>query len=136
MGSAWFSFGASRVKIDQYQKNKLGYDWNAFSKDKSGNRVFMIAGTIGYTMPFGEPGDRTRPYFAVRGGLSYVDYALNTAPLTRVGGKRIGFNGNAEVGINIGDRFNVSARYDLFPEYDGLRFSGISLALKWGIARF
>jgi len=136
MGSSWLSFGASRVKIDQYSKRKLGYDWNAFSKDNSGNRVFMLAGTVGYTMPLGEPGAMTRPYFAVRGGLSYIDYAVNTSPLVRVGGKRIGFNGNAEFGINIGDRFNVSARYDLFPEYDGLRFSGISLALKWGLAKF
>lgn len=136
LGDSWFSFGASRVKIDPYAKQNVGFDWNAFSKDSNGSRVFMFAATIGSTMPFAKPGEKVRPYFAVRGGLSYIDYAVDTAPLTRVNGKRIGFNGNAEIGVNIGDRMNVSARYDLFPEYDGLRFSGFSLALKWGVARF
>ena len=136
LGGSWFSFGASRVKIDPYQKRNIGVDWNAFSKEKSGNKVFMIAGTIGVNMPFGKPGDTTRPYFAVRGGLSYIDYAVNTAPLTRVGGKKLGFNGNVEVGVNVGHNFNVSGRYDLFPSYDGLHFSGFSVAVKWGVARF
>lgn len=136
MGGSWFSFGASKVKIDPYQKRNVGFDWNAYSKDKSGSRVFMVAGTIGMTMPFGQPGDMTRPYAAVRGGLSYVDYAVNTAPLTRVGAKRIGFNANVELGVNVGHNLNISGRYDLFPSYDGLNFSGWSVALKWGVARF
>ena len=136
MGSSWISFGASKVKIDQFQKKNTGFDLNAFSKSNKGSKVFMIAGTVGVTMPFGNPGDTTRPYFAVRGGLSYIDYAVNTAPLTRVGGKRIGFNGNVEVGVNVGHNFNISGRYDLFPSYDGLHFSGVSVAVKWGIARF
>jgi len=136
LGNAWFSFGASRVKIDPYQKQNIGYDWNAFSKSKDGSKVFMFAGTIGVNMPYGKPGDKTRPYFAVRGGLSYVDYAVDTAPTTRVSGKRLGFNGNAEIGVNVGERLNISSRYDLFPSYEGLHFSGFSLALKWGITRF
>ena len=136
MGSSWFSFGASRVKIDQYQKKNTGFDWNAFSKSNNGSKVFMVAGTVGVTMPFGKPGDATRPYVAVRGGLSYIDYAVNTAALTRIGGKKVGFNGNVEVGVNVGHNFNISGRYDLFPSYEGLRFSGFSVALKWGIARF
>lgn len=136
MGDAWFSFGASRVKIDPYSKQNIGWDWNAFSKDRSGSKVFMFAGTVGYTMPFAAPGASARPYFAVRGGLSYVDYAVNTSAVNRVSAKRVGFNANMELGINVGERFNISARYDLFPEYDGLNFSGFSLALKWGVARF
>ncbi len=136
MGDSWISFGASRVKIDPNRKQNLGYDWNAFSKGANGNKVFMLAGTMGYTIPLGQPGDSTRPYFAIRGGLSYIDYALNTAPTTRLSGKRIGFDANVEFGINVGDRLNISARYDMFPEYEGLRFSGFSLALKWGVARF
>jgi hypothetical protein len=87
-------------------------------------------------MPFAKPGATTRPYFAVRGGLSYIDFAVDKTAVVRASGKRIGFNANAELGVNIGDRFNISARYDLFPEYEGLRFSGLSLALKWGLARF
>lgn len=136
LGNSWFSFGASRVKIDPYAKRNMGYDWNTFSKEQNGNKVFMVAGTIGTTMPMGKPGDMTRPYFAVRGGLSYIDYALNTTPANRISAKRIGFNANAEFGINVGQRLNLSARYDLFPSYDGLRFSGLSLAVKWGITKF
>lgn len=136
LGNSWFSFGASRVKIDPYAKRNMGYDWNTFSKEQNGNKIFMVAGTIGSTMPFGKPGDMTRPYFAIRGGLSYIDYALNTSPATRLSSKRLGFNANAEFGINVGQRLNLSARYDLFPSYEGLRFSGFSLALKWGITKF
>lgn len=136
MGDAWFSIGASRVRIDPYSKNKLGFDWNAFSKDNRGSRVFMLAGTLGWTNPLAEPGANFRPYFAVRGGLSYIDYAVNTSPTTRVADKKIGFNANAELGVNIGERLNLAVRYDVFPEYDGLRFSGLSIALKWGVAKF
>lgn len=136
MGDAWFSFGASRVKNDPYQVQKIGFDWNAFSKDNRGSKVFMLAATAGITKPFGQPGDKTRPYFSVRGGLSYVDYAVNTSALTRVSGKRLGFNANAELGVNVGPNLNLSARYDLFPSYEGLNFSGFSLALKWGVAKF
>ncbi len=149
MGNSWFSFGASRVRIDKYQEQNIGYDWNAFSQSKSGNKVFMVAGTIGITRPFGRPGDASRPYVAIRGGLSYIDYAVGTpsggggggegvpaALADRVSGKRIGFNANVEVGVNVGERLNLAVRYDLMPTYDGLSFSGLSLALKYGIARF
>jgi hypothetical protein len=136
MGTTWFSFGASRVRIDPYSKHNLGFDWNAFSKSNDGNKVFMLAGTIGYTVPLAEPGAAVRPYFAVRGGLSYIDYAIGDPAVNRVGAKRIGFNGNAELGINVGERLNVSARFDAMPSYDGFNFSGFSLVLKWGVARF
>lgn len=136
LGDAWISFGVSRVRIDPYSKQNLGFDWNAFSKERSGSKVFMIAGTMGYTVPFAKPGQQMRPYLAVRGGLSYIDYAVNKAVNNRVSGKRIGFNGNAELGVNVGERLNVSVRYDLFPDYEGLGFSGLSLSLKWGLARF
>lgn len=141
LGDTWLSFGASRVKIDPNQKRSIAWDWNAFSKNGNGNKVFMLAATLGLTLPMGDVGAMTRPYFAVRGGLSYVDYAVGPsspggALAARVSGKRVGFNANAEVGVNVGHNFNISARYDLFPEYEGLRFSGFSLAAKWGIARF
>lgn len=136
LGDAWFSFGVSRVKIDPYQKQNVGFDWNAFSKERSGSKVFMIAGTVGYTMPFSKPGEKMRPYFAIRGGLSYIDYAVDKAVNNRVSGKKLGFNANAELGVNIGERLNLSVRYDAFPSYEGLGFSGVSIALKWGLARF
>ncbi|MBS1724966.1 MAG: outer membrane beta-barrel protein [Armatimonadetes bacterium] len=136
MGDAWISFGASRVRLDPYAKQNVGFDWNAFSKDNDGNRVFMLVGSMGYTIPFSKPGDSMRPYLAVRGGLTYIDYAVNLTPANRVGGKKIGANANVEIGINVGDRLNVSARYDIMPSYDSLNFSGFSLALKWGIAKF
>ncbi|MBL8064852.1 MAG: hypothetical protein JNM34_03225 [Chthonomonadaceae bacterium] len=136
LGDAWFSFGASRVKIDPYAKQHMAYDWETFSKSKDGSKVFMVAGTVGVIRPFGSPGAMTRPYGAIRGGLSYIDYAVDTTNVLRVSGKRLGFNANAEFGINIGERLNLSARYDLFPSYEGLKFSGLTIAVKWGVTKF
>ncbi|MCW5937087.1 MAG: hypothetical protein KIT11_07265 [Fimbriimonadaceae bacterium] len=136
LGASWFSFGASRIKVDGYKKRNIGFDWNGFSKERDGNKVFMLAGSIGLVQPIGMAGNMTRPYFAVRGGLSYIDYAVDVTGVRRESAKRIGFNANAEVGINVGERFTVSARYDVMPSYDGLNFSGFSVQLQYGLVRF
>ena len=76
-----------------------------------------------------------QPYFAVRGGLNYTDYAISQG-ITRLSGKNLGYNVNAEFGVQMGDRFTISARYDITPDYDGFNFDGLSFALRYGIVKF
>lgn len=142
LGDSWLSIGATAVTGESYARRAPSFDWEAISKSGSGNKVFMLAASYGFTFPLGQrrmgygmASTGARPYFAVRAGLSYVDYAIGVGA-ARVGAKRIGPNANAELGINIGDRLNVSARYDLMPAYDGYGFSGLSLSLKYGLLRF
>ena len=72
---------------------------------------------------------------AVRAGLSYIDYAIDTGG-GRTASKRIGLNGNAAFGVNIDKRINLEARYDVFTAQDGLNFNGLTLFLRIGLGRF
>ncbi|MCH8980032.1 MAG: hypothetical protein IH945_12440 [Armatimonadetes bacterium] len=135
LGDSWFSFGASRVRIFELRESKWANDWQAISKRRMGSSIFILTGSSGYVIPFGTPGSGTQPYLAIRGGLAYIDYAINT-PGGRRSAKRIGVNANAAVGINLNRRFNLEARYDVFNGYDSLTFNGLTLSLKFGMARF
>ena len=67
--------------------------------------------------------------------MSYIDYAINTGSGRR-SAKRIATNGNAAIGFNINRRINIEARYDIYTQYDGLSFNGLTVALRIGLARF
>lgn len=135
LGDSWFSFGATRIRVYELQEKKWAQDWQAISKRSGGSAIFILTGSAGYVMPFMSSGSDTQPYFAIRAGLAYIDYAVNT-PGGRKSAKRIGVNGNAAVGINLNRRFNLEARYDVFNGYDSLTFNGLTLSLKFGMARF
>ena len=135
LGDSWFSFGASRIRVMELQERKWAHDWQAITRRNNGSSIFILTGSAGYIMPFMSSGSDTQPYFAIRGGLAYIDYAINT-PGGRRSAKRIGVNANAAVGINLNRRFNLEARYDVFNGYDSLTFNGLTLSLKFGMARF
>ena len=134
LGDSWFSFGASRIRVFELRERKWAHDWQAISQRRMGNSIFILTGSAGYIMPLGTPGSGTEPYFAIRGGLAYMDYAIST-PGGRRSAKRIGVNGNAAVGVNINRRFNLEARYDVFNGYDSLTFNGLTLSLRFGMLR-
>jgi hypothetical protein len=113
----------------------VAHDWSAIAQDRNGSRVFILTGSIGYVVPFSNSGSSTVPYAAVRGGLAYFDYGVDT-PSGRESGKVIGFNGNAAIGITFSNRFNLEARYDMWNSHDGLTFNGLTLSAKIGLARF
>lgn len=136
LGKSWFSFGAGRLNPNEAKQRKFASDWNATSKRANGNSIFMASISYGIINPLGDADAPLRPYFAVRGGISYIDYAVTTGPLTRVSGKRFGYNANAEVGVMIADRIMLSARYDIFSEHSGLNFNGLSLSLRYGLVRY
>jgi hypothetical protein len=140
LGSQWYSIGVSTMKQGSVVQRNVGTNLNFISQSKNGNKVFLASYTIGLVMPLGgnDIGNLNtdfQPYVAVRAGLNYTDYAI-TSGSQRLGGKRIGYNANAELGFQIGDRFTLSARYDFSPDYAGFNFDGISLALKYGIVKF
>ena len=135
LGDSWFSFGASRVRMFELQERKWAHDWQAISQRNLGSSIFILTGSAGYVMPFASSGSDTQPYFAIRGGLAYLDYAINV-PGGRRSAKRIGVNGNAAVGVNISRRFNLEARYDVYNGYDSLTFNGLTLSLQFGLVRF
>lgn len=135
LGDAWFSIGATTMRDGVLQSKALGTNWNVVSKSNGGNKVFMGSYSLGLFQPLGGPEQQTRPFFAVRGGLSYIDYAIGPTN-NRTSGKRLGYNANAEFGIMFGERLSLSARYDVFSEHDGLNFDGLSLSLRYGLARF
>ncbi len=134
-GSNWLSFGLGATGAQKYEKTKTKIDWNVISGEKDGNRVFLLTPSYGLVMPLGDRGASAQPYVAARVGISYMDYALDVDH-ERVSGKRIGFNGNAELGVNLSDRLNISVRYDVFSKQQGLNFNGLSLSLTYGFLRF
>lgn len=144
LGNNWVSFGLGRLRVDQADKRRFAWDVEFTSQSKSGSKVFMGALSYGILMPLGggsqpyalsRSGLNISPYAAIRAGGSYIDFAVNTNP-GRQSGKRIGLNANAELGILIGDRINLSARYDLNPSHNGLSFSGLTLSARYGLFRF
>ena len=135
LGDSWFSFGASRVRVMDLEQHKLAHDWQAISKRDNGSSIFILTGSIGWVMPIAKPGSSTEPYFALRGGLAYMDYAVDT-PGGRESGKRIGMNANAALGMLVSKRLNVEARYDVWSGQSGLNFNGLTLSARYGIVRF
>lgn len=135
LGDSWFSIGATTVRSGVQQSRGIGTNWNVISKSSGGNKVFMGSYSIGLAQPLSGPGASARPYFALRGGLSYIDYAIGPSN-NRTSGKRLGYNVNAEIGILFNDRLSLSARYDVFSEHDNLNFDGLSLNLKYALVKF
>ena len=150
LGDQWFSIGLSTMKQGDLRSTKTGTNMNFVTQAKNGNKVFIGSYSIGLFQPFGDGSVRsaTRPYFAVRAGVSYIDYAINVGGGNnsalvgrgisngRATGKRIGYNANAELGILFGDRLNLSVRYDVNSKYDGFGFDGLSVSLRYGLAKF
>ena len=135
LGDQWFSFGASRIRAFRPNEGKLAFDWTGVGQSRNGSTVFIFTGSFGYVVPFTSPGSSTRPYAALRVGAAYMDYAVDTSG-GRVSDKRLGMNANAALGVNFSDRFNIEVRYDLWSEFDGLSFNGMTLAARIGLFKF
>jgi hypothetical protein len=136
LGSEWLSYGLGQTRVYGRQTGpRKTTSWNGISQTRNGSKVFMASASFGYVVPLGQSSSNFRPYIAGRFGGSYVDYAVDVDG-GRLGGKKTGWNANAEFGIIIGQNITVSARYDAFPEYDGLSFNGLSLSVKYGMLRF
>lgn len=133
----WTRFGVGAVSLSNFLQKKTNVSLDAITGSGNGSKVAIYTYSMGIAQPLGDARrDSTLPYFAIRAGISYMDYAVNTSTTTRESAKRLGFNGNAELGVIVNGRLSLSARYDIFPQYDGLRFDGLTLSLKYGISGF
>lgn len=135
LGESWLSFGISKIRHFGPGQSDVAYDFNAISQSRSGSRVFILSASIGWVVPLSQAGSGTEPYAALRGGLAYFDYAVDTSG-GRETGSGLGGNANAAIGITFNGRFNIEARYDVFNSQDGLSFNGLTLAARFGLARF
>jgi hypothetical protein len=135
LGDSWFSFGASRMRVFKAQQGKLAYDWNAIGQKNDGSTVFILTGSVGFVVPLSQQGADFEPYVALRAGLAYIDYAVDTSG-GRESGKVLSPNANAALGFNINRRVNLEVRYDVWSSYEGLTFDGLTLALRVGLFRF
>ncbi|MBS1709727.1 MAG: outer membrane beta-barrel protein [Armatimonadetes bacterium] len=138
IGSSWFSFGLGRLNLNDYGRTKVTPNFNIITGDSGGSKVAIVSYTLGVVQSLKGTGlskSSMTPYFAYRGGLSYTDYAVN-ANGGRISGKRLGYDVNAEIGVLFNNNLSLAARYDLVSEHDGLNFNGLSLSLKYGIAKF
>lgn len=135
LGSSWFSIGFTQVPTQRAGNQIISTDWNVLAADRYGNRLFILTPSVGILLPLGGDGQETNVYAAARAGISYMDYNITTGGVTRRGNS-IGLNGNVELGMYLGDRLNVAARYDVFSEKDGLNFNGLTLSLRYSIVRF
>jgi hypothetical protein len=136
LGDSWASFGVGQTKYYGYgTRRRPTKSWSAVSKRANGNHVFALSASYGYVFPLSNPDDGPMPFFAVRGGASYIDYGIGPSE-SRLSGKRLGMNANAEFGVVFNSRFSMSARYDVYPEHDGISFNGLTLEARYGIVRF
>ncbi len=135
LGDSWFSIGATTMRDGVQQAKALGTNWNVISKSNGGNKVFMGSYSLGIYQPLSGPENSIRPFFALRGGAAYIDYALGPSN-ARTAGKRLGYNANVEFGITFNEKLSLSARYDVFSKYDGLSFDGLSLSLRYALVKF
>ncbi|MCG9895728.1 MAG: hypothetical protein MH204_09655 [Fimbriimonadaceae bacterium] len=145
MGDSWLSFGLGSVRLDRTFDSRPRWDTEFITQTRNGSKVFMGTVSSGIVIPLdGSTGyglrrqSQTTPYAAARIGLSYTDYAINRPGTTglRDSSKRIGPNGNLEIGLMVGDNLTFAARYDFNPSYSGYNFSGLSLSARYGIIRF
>ncbi len=135
LGDTWFSFGASFIRDTHMPDRRWAHDWQVLSRRDKGNKLFIFTGSFGYVASLGDPEDNFEPYAALRAGLSYMDYSIDLAGDYK-SSKRLGFNANAALGVNLNRRVNIELRYDLFSQQDELTFDGLSLAVKVGLVRF
>ncbi|MCU0316144.1 MAG: hypothetical protein MUC92_06090 [Fimbriimonadaceae bacterium] len=138
VGETWYSFGfalTSSAKVPD--RGGFAPDLYFISGESTRSKVFIASLSYGYVQPLGkQDGQAFQPYAAARAGLSYFDYGVQVTVADRRSAKALGVTGNVELGVLVGDRLAISARYDFLGKRDRLDFDGLSLQLSYGIIRF
>jgi hypothetical protein len=133
-GSNFLNIGFGRARNGVRTNTRT--DISVINADRNGNRLFLVPVTLvrEYRL-MGDMDSPTQVYGRLGAGLAYMDYAL-TSNGNRIADKRIGVNGNAELGLLLTRRINVFARYDLFNRQEGINFSGLTVGFSYTITRF
>jgi hypothetical protein len=137
-GSTIFVFG---ISFDDFTKQadkwRLTADFDFITGSKDGNKFFAAPITASLGRVFGKPEDTTRPYVRFGVGGAYFDYSI-TRPSTgeRFSTKRFGFSADAEVGVFLGERVRLSAKYVLLSEVDDFNLSGLQFTATFNLFKF
>lgn len=134
-GDAWFNVGVSPSARRAGERWSLQGDLEFISGSGDGGDVFLAPATIGLAREFRPKDQGPVPFAAVRVGLAYMDYAVDTED-GRQSAKRVVPTANAEFALLLNDRTRVGLRYDLFPTVDGLRFDGLTVSLQYKAISF
>lgn len=135
VGEAWFNVGISPSARRVGDRWTLQADLELISGSGNGGEVFLAPLTIGLAREFRTGGSGPVPFVALRVGLAYMDYALDTSG-GRQSAKRVAPTANAEVALLLNDRTRLGLRYDLFPTVDGLGFDGLTVSLQYKAISF
>jgi hypothetical protein len=137
-GSSIFVVGLSFDDFTrQADKWRLTVDFDFITGKKDGNKFFAAPVTASVGRVFGSRDENIRPYVRFGVGVAYFDYSITRpATLERFSEKRFGFGADAEVGIFVGERLRIAAKYVWFSKVDDFDFSGLSLTATVNLFRF
>ncbi|HWD37733.1 MAG TPA: outer membrane beta-barrel protein [Fimbriimonas sp.] len=123
-GAQIFTLGLGPVSTSRPVSNKLSPTFNIIGADRDGNRFLQVPVTLGYEWHFGDDKSSTFPFARLDAGLSYYNFDIGSAS-----GSGVGYVGSATVGYVLSQNLQVSAKYYLFQDRDGINFNGLQLAV-------
>jgi hypothetical protein len=135
-GNAPTAFG---VNVQVYQADwpqgaQFGWSVDLFSLVNNSNSIFVLSPQVSLEqhVPLA---NQLWAFGKLSAGPAYFDYSFDTPDGSHWGAKRIGADGDAEVGLRYGP-VEVAAKYRLLTEAAGVNFSGLQLSLTWYLFHF
>ncbi|MCC7230956.1 MAG: outer membrane beta-barrel protein [Fimbriimonadaceae bacterium] len=129
------------LSFDDFSKQadnwKIKADFDFITGKDGSNKFFAMPVTASIGQVYGKPGDSSRPFVRFGAGTAYFDYSI-TRPSnsTRYSSKRFGFSADAEVGVIVGNKLRLSAKYVWLSKVDDFDFSGLQLTVTYNILKF
>ncbi|MBX3118645.1 MAG: outer membrane beta-barrel protein [Fimbriimonadaceae bacterium] len=120
---------------------KIGRDWQVIgdikflTASRDGSRLFVVPVSASVSKKFADPDARVIPIVRVGAGPAYYDYSIMRTS-GRVKDRTFGWNTNAGIDFVFDKRWALSFRYDQYSKTDGLDFSGMTVAITFGLVRF
>ncbi|MBA3725315.1 MAG: hypothetical protein H0W86_02420 [Armatimonadetes bacterium] len=123
-GENWFRIGISPLSFQTPGNWRFTFDLGIMRRSENDDSVTLIPLTFGFTKSFGRD-MKMLPYVVGRVGPYWGDVDSLTFGINK---SQVGWNANAAVGISFDRRFYIEGRYDHYSKFEGLDFSGFSIA--------
>lgn len=120
---------------------KIGRDWQVIgdvhilSASRNGSRLFALPLTASVSKKLGNPDARVLPVLRFGVGPSYYDYSIQRTS-GRVKDKAWGWNSNVGLDLVFDKRWALSFRYDQYSKTNDFDFSGLTVAITFGLIKF